>query len=52
MKTATCMINFYTDSTDYDKAFQRNDFESYDYIDRMINEIFADEAESERRCIA
>jgi len=51
MKTATCTINFYSDFADYDKAFQC-DYESYDFIERLINDIFTDEAEFERRCFA
>ena len=51
MKNVTCMINFYVDSSDYDNAYQFNP-EKYDYIDSLINSIFADEAEFERRCFA
>ena len=51
MKNVICTISFYADSSDYGKLFER-DFEIYDYIDSVINSMFPDEVEFEKRCIA
>lgn len=51
MKNAICTIYFYADSSYYGNLFER-DYESYDYIDSVINGMFPDENEFEKRCIA